>query len=174
MYEIKDYFQKGVIIISLLLFFLSISSLARGIEIYKWKDKDGNVFFSDTPPPAGVNGEAISFKDERPPDSISTPGVNSPRPRDGITAGKRPYDSIKVTMYVTSWCGYCRKAREYLQSLRVDLVEYDVEKNPSRAKEMVSKSGGSRGVPLIDVEGIIIRGYSPGAIKDAVEKRRNS
>jgi glutaredoxin len=77
-------------------------------------------------------------------------------------------------MYITSWCGYCRKAREYLQSLRVNLVEYDVEKDPSKGKEMLSKSGGSKGVPLIDVEGIIIRGYSQSAIKDAVEKRRSS
>ncbi len=174
MYEIKDYFQKGLIIISLFLFSLSIPSFAIGIEIYKWKDKDGNLRFSDTPPPAGVEGEAISFKDERPSDSISTPGVNSPKPKSGVTTEKRPYGNIKVIMYMTSWCGYCRKAREYLQSLRVDLVEYDVEKNPSRAKEMVGKSGGSRGVPLIDVEGIIIRGYSPGAIKDAIERRRNS
>jgi glutaredoxin len=54
------------------------------------------------------------------------------------------------------------------------LVEYDVEKDPSKEKEMQSKSGGSKGVPLIDVEGIIIRGYSQSAIKDAVEKRRSS
>jgi len=38
---------------------------------------------------------------------------------------------------------------------------------------MLQKSGGSRAVPLIDVEGIIIRGYSQAAIKDAIEKRRS-
>lgn len=74
-------------------------------------------------------------------------------------------------MYITSWCGYCRKAREYLQSLRVDLVEYDIEKNPSSEKEMVSKSGGTKGVPLIDVEGIIIHGYNSSVIKDTIERR---
>jgi glutaredoxin len=75
---------------------------------------------------------------------------------------------------MTSWCGYCRKAREYFHSLRVNLVEYDVEKDRSKEKEMLAKSGGSRGVPVIDVEGIIIRGYSPSGMKDAVEKRRSS
>jgi hypothetical protein len=54
------------------------------------------------------------------------------------------------------------------------LVEYDIEKNPSNEKEMLSKSRGAKGVPLIDVEGIIIHGYNPNAIKDAVEKRRSS
>jgi glutaredoxin len=174
MNEIKDCFLKRIIIIPFLFFILSISFSAIAGEIYKWKDKDGNLFFSDTPPPAGVNGEVIPLKNEQPSDSITTPKVNSAGPKSGITTEKRPYGSIKVVMYVTSWCGYCRKAREYLQSLRVDLVEYDVEKNPSKGKEMLSKSGGSRGVPLIDVEGIIIRGYSPGAMKDAIEKRRIS
>jgi glutaredoxin len=121
-----------------------------------------------------VNAEVIPLKDEPASNFKTTPTVNSPQPRSGITEEKRPYSSIKVIMYITSWCGYCRKAREYLQSLRVNLVEYDIEKDPSKGKEMLSKSGGSKGVPLIDVEGIIIRGYSQRAIKDAVEKRRSS
>jgi hypothetical protein len=38
---------------------------------------------------------------------------------------------------------------------------------------MLGKSGGSTGVPLIDVEGTIIRGYNPDALKSAIERRRN-
>jgi glutaredoxin len=53
---------------------------------------------------------------------------------------------------------YCAKAREYIQSLSVNLTEYDVEKDKSKREEMLRKSGGSRGVPLIDVEGIVIKG----------------
>ena len=172
--EIKGHFPKGLIIIPLLFFSLSLSSPVMGIDIYRWRDKDGNLFFSDTPPPAGVDGETIRFKNEQPTDSTTPPKANSPIKKSGITTERRPYNSIKVIMYMTSWCGYCRKAREYLQSLRVDLVEYDIEKTPSRGGEMLSKSGGSRGVPLIDVEGIIIRGFNPAAIKDAIERRRNS
>ena len=173
MNDIKDYFPKVLTIILLLFFSSSVSSPAIAGEFYKWKDKDGNLFFSDTPP-TGVNAEVIPLKDEPAPNSITTPKVNSLKPKSGIAEEKRPYSSIKVIMYITSWCGYCRKAREYLQSLRVNLAEYDVEKNPSKEKEMLSKSGGAKGVPLIDVEGIILRGYSPNAIKDAVEKRRSS
>jgi hypothetical protein len=36
---------------------------------------------------------------------------------------------------------------------------------------MMQKSG-SRGVPVIDVEGIIIRGFSPDAISSAINKKR--
>ncbi len=173
MNERKDYFLKPFVIILLLFFFSSVSSPALAGELYKWKYKDGHVFFSDTPP-AGVNPEVISLKGEGAPDSILPPKVNSLKPEGRITEEKRPYSNIRVIMYSTSWCRYCRMAREYLESLRVNLVEYDVEKNPGMQKEMLRKSKGSNGVPLIDVEGIIIRGYSPGQIKDAVEKRRSS
>jgi len=55
----------------------------------------------------------------------------------------------------------------------VNLVEYNIEKDKARREEMLQKSGGSRGVPLIDIEGIIIRGYGEKAIQDAIEKRRS-
>jgi len=34
------------------------------------------------------------------------------------------------------------------------------------------QKSGQRGVPLIDVEGIIIRGFSPDAISSAISKKR--
>jgi glutaredoxin len=74
---------------------------------------------------------------------------------------------------MTSWCPYCAKARNYLLSLNVDLVEYNIERDKSRREEMLGKSGGSTGVPLIDVEGTIIRGYNPDALKAAIERRRD-
>ena len=53
----------------------------------------------------------------------------------------------------------------------VSLTEYDIEKEPRRREEMMAKSG-SRGVPVIDIEGIIIPGYSPDAMKAAIEQKR--
>jgi hypothetical protein len=40
---------------------ISISGLSQA-EIYKWKDKDGRVRYSDTPPPSNVKQEAIVGK----------------------------------------------------------------------------------------------------------------
>lgn len=39
----------------------AISGLSQA-EIYKWKDKDGKVRYSDTPPPSNVKQEAIAGK----------------------------------------------------------------------------------------------------------------
>jgi glutaredoxin len=97
----------------------------------------------------------------------------APRSKPETTGEGKPYRDINVIMYMTSWCPYCAKAREYIRSLGVNLIEYNVETDRSKQKEMLQKSGGSKGVPLIDVEGIILRGYSPSAIKAAIEQKKN-
>jgi glutaredoxin len=53
----------------------------------------------------------------------------------------------------------------------VSLVEHDIEKDLQKREEMMAKSG-SRGVPVVDVEGIVIRGFSPDAMRDAIERKR--
>jgi type IV secretory pathway VirB10-like protein len=51
-------------LLSLLLvtFVLSAVSGISHAEIYKWKDKDGKVRYTDTPPPSNVRQEAIGRK----------------------------------------------------------------------------------------------------------------
>jgi glutaredoxin len=162
---------KGIMVTILLVTFLSPASSAVSGEIYKWRDKDGNIIFSDTPPPPGVNAEIKEFKEES-TEKPKTKG-NFPKSTSERVEEKRPYRNIHVIMYMTAWCPYCVKAREYLRSLDVHLIEYNVERDNSKRDEMLSKGGGSTGVPLIDVEGIIIRGYNPSALRAAIERRRS-
>jgi glutaredoxin len=86
---------------------------------------------------------------------------------------KREYRDIKVILYMTEWDPNSLRTRAYLKSLGVDLIEYDVKKNKAKNQEKMRKSGGGSGVPVIDVEGIILKGFTPDRIKNAVEKRRN-
>ncbi len=162
---------RPMVSILLLCAFLSPASSAVSVEIYKWKDKDGDVVFSDTPPPPGVNAEIKEFKEETDgvPKRRETPQrAGSERPKE-----KRPYGDIRVILYMTSWCPYCVKARNFLRSLDVHLIEYDIERDKERRQEMLGKSGGSTGVPVVDVEGTIVRGFNPDALKTAVERRRD-
>jgi glutaredoxin len=85
----------------------------------------------------------------------------------------RPVRDIKVVMYMTSWCPYCKKARDYINSQGAALTEYDIERDRNASEEMARKTGGSHGVPVVDVEGIIIRGYSPEAISTAIRQKQN-
>jgi glutaredoxin-like YruB-family protein len=70
----------------------------------------------------------------------------------------------KVIIYTTSWCPACTRARKYLDSRGVSYTEKDVEHNKSNLTEMLQKSGGARGVPVIDIHGKIMRGFSQAAI----------
>jgi glutaredoxin len=148
---------------------LSFSCLAFS-QIYKWRDKDGNLVISTTPPPPGIKWE--KRKIEQPP-------VPSQKIKEGDSATntvqqvelKRPYRDIKVIMYMTDWCPVCKKARAYLNSLGISLTEYDVDKDREREKEWLLKADSRRGVPVIDIEGIILQGLSPNRIKAAIEER---
>ncbi len=85
-------------------------------------------------------------------------------------APAKPAHHAKVICYTTSWCPYCKKATRYLRSQGIDFIEKDVGKSKADLKEMLAKSGGARGVPVLDVHGQILRGFNPRAI-DAALKR---
>ncbi len=75
-----------------------------------------------------------------------------------------------IILYQTSWCGYCRKARKLLTKLDADFVAKDVEKSPKAASEFRRKNGGRGGVPLIDFDGELVRGYNEKRIRELAAK----
>jgi glutaredoxin len=77
---------------------------------------------------------------------------------------------VTVELYMTDWCGYCKKAREYVRSLGANLIEYNIDRDAGRKDELRKKSNGGTSVPLIDINGTIIRGYNPQAIRAALER----
>ncbi len=84
------------------------------------------------------------------------------------TAAARAGDGPKVILYQTSWCGYCRKARKLLTKLDVDFATRDIERNRKAANEFRRKNGGRGGVPLIDIDGELVRGYDEKRIRKLV------
>ena len=83
-------------------------------------------------------------------------------------------DLQPVIIYVTRWCGYCRKAMSFLDSQGVKYVQKDIEKDPAHMEEMIKKTGRNLGVPVIDIDGKIILGFNLPAIKQALENRKNA
>jgi glutaredoxin 3 len=47
----------------------------------------------------------------------------------------------RVLMYTTSWCPYCARARQLLESKGVALEEIDIEAKPEARREMMARSG---------------------------------
>ncbi|HWI41508.1 MAG TPA: glutaredoxin domain-containing protein [Verrucomicrobiae bacterium] len=74
-------------------------------------------------------------------------------------AGHRLKFQGTVELYVTSWCGFCRKAEAWLKEKKVPYVKYDIEADPEARKRFEQQKG--RGVPLVIIGQSAIRGYSP-------------
>ena len=73
----------------------------------------------------------------------------------------------KVTLYATDWCGYCKQTRRFLDSKGIPYTEFDIEKDAAGRKAY--EALGGRGIPLIDVNGTLIRGFSPDDILAALK-----
>jgi glutaredoxin len=166
--NIRGAFMKIRVIFISSILFLFIFSLPAWAQMYKWQDEKGVTHFSDSPP----QGKGAVKMKVRETEGTSEKAADLSQPANRQLQGTRSNQDIKVVMYMTDWCGYCRKAREYLHSLGVNLIEYNIEKDAEKREEM--RKLGGRGVPLIDVEGILIKGYSKELIKNAVEKRKNN
>jgi glutaredoxin len=102
--------------------------------------------------------------------------VAPPRPTPSGSAAAPPpaLGGLTVIIYGASWCGPCHEAAEHLKKKGVPYVMKDIEQTPGAAAEMQDKlrragrGGGS--IPVIDVRGQIIVGYSPGAIDQALAR----
>ncbi len=55
----------------------------------------------------------------------------------------------KVTMYTGDPCSFCEAAKALLKSKNVEIEEFDVWKDPSKAKEMLQRTNGARTIPQI-------------------------
>jgi mycoredoxin len=74
----------------------------------------------------------------------------------------------RVILYAAEWCGYCRKARALMNQNNISFYEYDIEKSPEGARQ--HKSLGGKGVPLLLINGDVIKGYDPGRILQSAKK----
>ncbi|MCB9771282.1 MAG: hypothetical protein H6754_01835 [Candidatus Omnitrophica bacterium] len=85
---------------------------------------------------------------------------------DGVSQASAGTQTKKVVVYMTSWCGYCRKMTAFLKQNGIAYTAHDIEKN-DMAKKMYQKYGG-QGVPLVIVGEKVIRGYNPDGVVAAL------
>ncbi|XRQ04442.1 mycoredoxin [Actinomadura welshii] len=55
----------------------------------------------------------------------------------------------QLTMYTTSWCGFCRRLKSQLARDGIQMVEVDIERDPAAADFVMSVNGGNQTVPTI-------------------------
>ena len=66
---------------------------------------------------------------------------------------------MKIEMYTKNICSYCVKAKALFQSKNLTFVEYNIESDINKLKEMLAKSNGRKTVPQIFINDTHIGGY---------------
>lgn len=109
------------------------------------------------------------------PSSSAPSGANA----DAPSASKKALaGGIVATIYGASWCKPCHDTARYLKQRGVTVIDKDIDENPVAAAEMRQKleragrSGSS--IPVIDLMGQILVGFSPMALDQAIESARSA
>jgi mycoredoxin len=56
---------------------------------------------------------------------------------------------IQLTVYTTSWCGYCARLKTFLEAEGIAYDEIDIEADQAAAAFVSSVNGGNRTVPTV-------------------------
>ena len=168
----------------------------RSDIIYSWQDEDGTFHdtqkWQDVPQafrkhvlvrdlalkPEEVHSDEYMYVadlTDRDPDGgfpyavVSRYHFELPRVFDDGDGG---YSEANVIIYGTSWCGACAEARKYFDSKHVPYLDKDIEKDGAAAQELARKAKRAgiqpRGVPVIDVRGTLLEGFSAQAVEQAL------
>ena len=78
---------------------------------------------------------------------------------------------MKVTVYSTPTCPYCRQVEQFLSRHSVPFDKVDVSRDPAGAAEMVRFSG-QRGVPVTAWDGQVVVGYDRMRLERLVASAR--
>lgn len=131
---------------------LALSGAAQAQQIYRWVDANGKIHYTAEKPPPGARSAA-------PVESrVSAVGRNDAPGQSAAPKAAGAATRAQVTMFATSWCPYCRHAREYFAANNIPYTELDVEKS-EEAKQRYRALGG-KGVPVILVGEQRMNGFS--------------
>ncbi|MEO3826113.1 mycoredoxin [Actinomadura sp. B10D3] len=72
----------------------------------------------------------------------------------------------QLTMYTTSWCGFCRRLKNQLARDGIEMAEVDIERDPKAAEFVMSVNGGNQTVPtVLFPDGTAVTNPSAKAVK---------
>jgi len=113
------------------------------------------------------------------PSAVPAPDDSAAASGSATPGTKKPSASgITATIYGASWCKPCHDTERYLKQRGVTVIMKDIEENEVANAEMRQKlaHAGRSGsnIPVIDIMGQIMVGFSPMALDQAIESARNA
>jgi mycoredoxin len=74
--------------------------------------------------------------------------------------------SAAVTMFTTSWCGYCVRLKKLMEREGIEFAEVDIEQDEAAADLVMQANGGNRTVPtLLFADGVALTNPSIDQVK---------
>ena len=74
--------------------------------------------------------------------------------------------TASLTMYTTSWCGYCFRLKKVLQAEGIPFTEVDIESDLTAADFVMSVNAGNQTVPTVKfANGSTLTNPSAGEVK---------
>ena len=148
---------------ALALLTLAVAALAAppaGAQVFKWTGPDGRTHYGDRPPGDAKKEELrIGVQSFGGPAQVDTWAQVLKRPPAVDTSKPR---ASAVTMFSTSWCPHCKRAKAYFAQKGVSYREVDIEASDAGRREFAGYGGS--GVPLIIVGEKRMRGFDAGAM----------
>lgn len=79
--------------------------------------------------------------------------------------------SETVTMFSTTWCGYCRRLKRQMEQAGIAYREVDLDDDPSHDDRIIAKTGGFRTVPTLEIGEELLVNPSLREVEEALSKR---
>lgn len=118
---------------------------------YKYVDERGKLRLAATLEDVPERQRSTATPLEPP---ASATRARSQRDGEGIV------QTADVTIYTTSYCGYCRAAMAHFDKLGIEYVNHDIEADEDARAEVLELTGGRSGVPVIVVGDAWMQGWS--------------
>lgn len=126
-------------------------------QTYRWIDSQGNVYYSDTPPPPGARQiEQVDLSGQ--------PVASEPLPYEL----QRAAANFPVTLYVTNCGEGCSSARQLLARRGIPHTELDPSE-PATHEALTKLAGGVAVVPVLQVGRQVLKGFDEQAWNDALD-----
>jgi glutaredoxin len=148
--------------------FVDESGMVRFVERLadvpeQWRERVGFVEMAAAPPLSPMDAQRTRSQRYA---GRTRPGVaKASFSMDGLVPD-RPAREILV--YYADWCGACKRMKRHLDRKGVDYELRDIDV-PAILEELVEKTG-ARAIPVIDVEGRILRGYNADRLDDLLSE----
>jgi glutaredoxin len=82
----------------------------------------------------------------------------------GQDPAKIAHGRADIEVFVTSWCGYCRKMIGFLREKGIPFTVHDIEKDSNAARAY--RELGGTGVPVVRIGSHVVHGYNPEAVME--------